>query len=294
MMSIFRIIKFIISHPLATKNKRMALKRFIFFQIAKLFNPYPIVYSFTNKTKLIVERGMSGATGNIYCGLHEFEDMSFLLHFLRREDTFIDIGANIGSYTILASGHVGASSLSIEPVPSTFSRLQDNIMINRLEQKVRALNLGAGSKSEKLKFTKNLDTVNHVFFGASEEGVVEVKVESLDMIKQNMDPVLIKIDVEGYEYEVLKGATDTLSNEKLKAIIIEINGSGEKYGVTDEEVHKILMQYKFEPFAYDPYTRELKALDTFTDKNTIYIRDLAFVNMRVQEGPFFQSLGLII
>ena len=47
---------------------------------------------------------MTGATGNIYCGLYEFLDMAFLLHFLRNGDLFGDIGSNIGSYTVLATG----------------------------------------------------------------------------------------------------------------------------------------------------------------------------------------------
>jgi thymidylate synthase len=63
---------------------------------------------------------MTGATGNIYAGLHEFEDMAFLLHLLRSEDMFADVGSNIGSYTILASGVVGAKSVAFEPVPSTY------------------------------------------------------------------------------------------------------------------------------------------------------------------------------
>jgi hypothetical protein len=47
--------------------------------------------------------GMTGATGNLYVGLHEFEEMAFLLHFLRPGDLFADVGANVGSYTILAA-----------------------------------------------------------------------------------------------------------------------------------------------------------------------------------------------
>ena len=45
----------------------------------------------------MARKGMTGASGNIYFGLHEFEEMGFLLHFLREEDLFIDIGAYIGS-----------------------------------------------------------------------------------------------------------------------------------------------------------------------------------------------------
>ena len=54
--------------------------------------------------RLAFQRGMTGATGNFYVGLHEFADMMLPLHFLREGDLFLDIGANVGSYTVLASG----------------------------------------------------------------------------------------------------------------------------------------------------------------------------------------------
>src|SRR5436305_696190 len=100
-MGLFAILKFITNHPLNRNHKFRAIMRFIKWQLNTRLNPYPIIYTFTAKSLLIVKKGMSGATGNLYCGLHEFNDMGFLLHFLRREDLFVDIGANIGSYTVL-------------------------------------------------------------------------------------------------------------------------------------------------------------------------------------------------
>ena len=72
---------------------------------------------------------MTGITGNWYCGLHEFHEMAFVLHFLRKNDTFIDVGANVGSYTILAAV-TGSNVISIEPIPSTFNYLKNNVSIN--------------------------------------------------------------------------------------------------------------------------------------------------------------------
>lgn len=87
---------------------------------------------------------MTGATGNIYTGLHEFIDMAFCLHLLRPGDLFIDVGANVGSYTILASKVVGANSFTLEPVPETFKRLKRNININDIVSLVDARCCAAG------------------------------------------------------------------------------------------------------------------------------------------------------
>ena len=70
----------------------------------------------------------------------------FFCIFLRPSDLFIDIGANVGSYTILASSEINAKTIAIEPVPSTFENLIDNISINKMQEKVKALNIGLGSK----------------------------------------------------------------------------------------------------------------------------------------------------
>lgn len=96
-MYLIQILKFITSHPLTKEHKINAIKRFVKWQINARLNPYPVIYPFVNESKLIISKGLTGATGNLYTGLHEFTDMSFLLHFLRSEDLFIDIGANIGS-----------------------------------------------------------------------------------------------------------------------------------------------------------------------------------------------------
>ena len=143
-MSLVSLLKFIANHPLNRQHKIKAISRFAKWQINSRLNPYPVVYNYTDRTKLIIQRSMTGATGNLYCGLHEFNDMGFLLHFLRSDDLFIDIGANIGSYTILAAGHIGASVVSVEPVPKTFEYLKNNIAINQIDSKVVTHNLALG------------------------------------------------------------------------------------------------------------------------------------------------------
>jgi len=292
MRSIYSILRFILTHPLARRNKTEALKRFFLYQVSKLFNPYPIVYALTDKTKLIVEKGMSGATGNIYCGLHEFEDMSFLLHFLRPEDLFVDVGANVGSYTMLASGHVGCLTKAFEPVPATYIRLRNNIAINYLQDRVLTYNIALGAEKNIIKFTSDLDTVNHAMLEGEHENYVQVNVKPLDKFKGDQVPGLIKIDVEGYEAEVLKGAGITLVDEALKAIIIELNGSGSKYGYNDSDIHQQLLHFGFLAYMYDPFTRSLIPRNSFGDMNTIYARDIEFVKQRLSKADSFCALSI--
>src|SRR6185295_2090869 len=95
-----------------------AWRRFLAWQISSRLLP-EVVVPWVHGLRLGARRGMTGATGNIYAGLHEFHDMMLLLHFLRPGDIFLDMGANIGSYSLLAAGVAGATAHAFEPDPQT-------------------------------------------------------------------------------------------------------------------------------------------------------------------------------
>lgn len=292
-MSLISTLSFITNHPLNKNNKLNTSFRFFKWQINTRLNPYPIIYSFTSKSKLIVAKGMTGATGNLYCGLHEFYDMSFLLHFLRKEDLFVDVGANIGSYTILASAHAEAATISFEPVPVTYSHLLSNLAVNNITLKVQPYNMAIGSKNEIIKFTKNLDTTNHAAT-INDKDTIDVKVCVLDEVLQNKTPILLKIDVEGFETEVIIGAKKIINNENLKAIIIELNGSGARYGYNEQVIHETLLSNHFKPYLYNPFSRKLTLVNSFGKHNTIYIKDYEFVINRLKHAEQFEILSQLI
>jgi hypothetical protein len=141
LLSLFKILRSILNHPLNKNQKGRAIIRFIRWQIGSRLALGPVVVRFVGESQLIAEPGFSGVTGNVYTGLYEFEDMAFVLHFLRESDRFVDVGANIGAYTILASSVIGAKCIAIEPVPITFKRLCDNVNINGVYDRVRCLKL---------------------------------------------------------------------------------------------------------------------------------------------------------
>ena len=114
--SFLRTWQFINKHPLASRNRSLAIANWLRWQISSSILKMPVIFPWIGQSKLVSERGMTGATGNIYAGLHEFVDMAFCLHLLRSGDLFVDVGANIGSYTVLASKVAGANSVTLEPI----------------------------------------------------------------------------------------------------------------------------------------------------------------------------------
>lgn len=221
-----------------------------------------MIFDWIEGAKLAVRRGMTGATGNIYCGLHEYADMRFVLDNLKPGDLFTDIGANVGSYTVLASKVCGARTISIEPDPDTVRALKRNIEINAIEESVRIVEAALGAAEGETRFTVGYDTINRV---AKPEDVDTrvVPVKTLDGVLADESPALIKMDVEGYEAEVLRGAGRTLSNPALKAIIIE---------TLDHEVFELLSAAGFRRVYYDAERRMITQHIETTSANSLMIR----------------------
>src|ERR671910_32793 len=151
-------------------------------------------------------------------------------------DIVIDIGAHIGLYTIISSKRVGANGkvVAIEANPSNFEMLNSNIKLNQLTN-IISLNNAVYSKETKIKLYLPGEELGDTIYNTivsdrakNEDKFVEVSANTLDYLLQSkgieQEQVnWIKIDVEGAEFEVLKGATNILSNSKDIALLIEIH-----------------------------------------------------------------------
>lgn len=292
-MGILNTLPFLLSHPLSQGQKCQALWRFAAWQIGARLVPGPVACPFANGSWLLAQPGMTGATGNVYVGLHEFEDMAFLLHYLRPDDLFVDVGANVGSYTVLAGAAIGAACLSIEPLPQAFTALRRNIAFNDMGSRVRALNLGLARQPGVLRFTSQLDTVNHVLGDReTHANAVEIPVRTLDEVVADAAPALLKIDVEGYETEVLAGGERTLVSPALHALILELNGSGRRYGFDEDAIRRQLRDLGFTACSYRPFERALTPrAETAEGGNTLFVRGLDHVETRLRTAPAFRVLG---
>jgi len=274
MKNLIRLLNFVWRHPLNQKSRMAAIGRVIRWQIASRLIPGPIALPYLNGKYLFAKNGMTSAAGNWYCGLDEYEDMSFVLDMLNSGELFVDVGANIGSYSILAATK-DAEVIAIEPIPSTFKALKQNILLNEFNDRIKTINIGIGNKEDILQFSTDEGTMNHVLKkGEDVKQTVNVQVRTLDDVLDGRVPKIIKIDAEGFETKVIEGAQKTLSNPNLFAVIMEINGSGAYYGFDDEVLHQKMLSFNFDSYIYYPSTKKLISLKSKRNKNknTIYIR----------------------
>jgi FkbM family methyltransferase len=274
MASLANIAHFFATHPLTRKAPLKAWARFVSWQIRSRMQEEVIVPWIAGQ-RLAVRRGMAGATGNIYVGLHEFADMMFVLHFLRGGDLFLDIGANVGSYAILASGVCRATTWAFEPDPNTVRSLRRNVAINDLDELVTVYELALGDADGEIPFTVGRDTGNRVA-SAGEKNVRTVRQKRLDaLIGGASHPILmIKMDVEGYGEEVLRGAQALLANDPLKIIVLEW---------PTPSIRDVLRSHHFTSAYYEPFSRKLQRepVDSFSSSNSLFVRDWEFVNSRL-------------
>lgn len=285
-------LNFITSHPLNRHRKFGAVWDFARWQLGSRLLPGEVVFDWINGAKFRVRRGETGLTGNVYAGLHEFADMAFLLHFLRPGDMFADVGANAGSYTLLASCAVGARVTAYEPAPATFARLVANVRLNGREDRVRCLNLCAGSEKGTIAFSIGEDTTNHPLATGEAGKSLEVPVERLDDTL-TAAPALLKVDVEGFETMVVRGATKTLSDRALQAVIMEFNGGGARYGFDEAALFDQMRGLGFALFSYEPFSRALTPLVSLEQVrgNALLVRDADWVRARLQAAPPFVIRG---
>ena len=190
---------------------------------------------------------------------------------LEHSDVCIDIGANMGSYTLLMAHEVGSTGrvFAFEPNPDLYSMLLKSITINELEESVFPEKLAAYNKSgEKLKFyistnPNNSGTssiVNHGVY-VSEENFVEVSSITLDdycRAKQLHKIKLVKIDVERAELEVIKGMKETLRQGCITYILLE--------SFSGDESQRLLESFGYDGWFIDEQKQTLKILEKNENK----------------------------
>lgn len=283
-MSILETAAFVLRHPLNAGGRLRALHRLLRWQLVSRLAPGKIAVPFVGDASLFMKKGMTGATGNYYCGLHEQDDMGFTLHFLRPGDLFVDVGANVGSYTVLAAGGAHARVVSVEPIPETFRSLEDNVRLNRLDALVRCRCIGIADKPGILRFSSTDDTMNRIV-DEDGDGVISVPVQTIDDVLAGECPMLMKIDVEGHEHKVLAGATTTLRDVRLGTVIMETNGLSDSQGHTKESLADIMQGLGFTLCHYDAIRRKL--VPGQRGNNSIFVRDVVGAQARCTAAPRF-------
>ncbi len=187
---------------------------------------------------------------------YNYRDFSLELFFDESKDVkvILDIGANIG-WTALrfASKNPKAKIIAFEPHPITFQRAQDNFGRNNFNN-ILCLNIGLGESPSILKIYELMDNnsgMNRIVLEELDRPYKEVKIERLDDVlnSRNIHQVdMIKMDVEGFEGFVLKGASKILTDSNAKILMETDDAYLKNNGSSARTLIDILKGYGYQTF----------------------------------------------
>jgi FkbM family methyltransferase len=234
---------------------------------------------------------------NNCCDPEKTGELIFLELFAKTNPKFcLDIGANVGRYSKLLLENTESKILAFEPLPAAYALLErlgtqypgrfsaENIGVGDATKRM-TLNYGSNT-SELSSFSTDINAISYV--GESNIYQIEVEVVTLDdyfsktEFKKMGEIDLMKIDTEGFEYEVLRGAVKTISKMSPKFIQIELNSHQLHRGHSLFEFSKILDNYEvFQllPFGKGRIKRDPASSEAniFAYSNFIFVRsDLQF------------------
>ena len=185
-------------------------------------------------TPSVIEREVAGEKYQFYIGsvtgkswYGSQTDVSIEMSFVKREiikpgDVVIECGAHHGAQTILLSRWVGSKGkvIVIEPIPENIAILQRNVKLNGLTN-VIVVEKAAGSSCGYLSMTRNSNGA--VSSRKNQRNIIRVESITLDKLADELmiSPTFIKIDVEGYEYQILEGCKSILS--AMPSVFLEVH-----------------------------------------------------------------------
>ncbi len=181
-----------------------------------------------------IELELDWCMRHMYTGSYQYEITNLLKKFLRKGDTFIDVGANVGYFSAVALGLVGKTGEvhSFEPVPKYYKRLK-TVHENNLDFNINVNEVACGEEEGITKISvangNNIGwntMVPNFMHKDSIEEEIEISVITLDsyLTQKNIKNVrLVKMDTEGYEFPVMKGFQQYLRGlNELPILVIEV------------------------------------------------------------------------
>ena len=168
-------------------------------------------------------------------------------------DVLVDVGANVGMYSVWAAKTRGVRVFAFEPEAQNYGLLNRNIILNSLSGRVKAyclaLSDAAGYSELHLSEVKaggschslgeEVDFRHQPMRAAYSQGCISARLDDLVRQKVVPEPDHIKIDVDGFEPKVIAGAHDVIRGKKLRSLLIEVNQNLPDHMQMVEELNKL-------------------------------------------------------
>ncbi|MFC1580654.1 FkbM family methyltransferase [Thermodesulfobacteriota bacterium] len=198
----------------------------------------------------------------IYCSVYERTERHFLDSYLRPGDVFVDVGANIGLFTLIAANLVGGSGrvFAFEPALMSYNRLQQNVELNNLDN-VQCFQSALSNEIGEFPFFTSKDgfdawnsfaqpTAGKSF---AREFIQSITWDQFAHLNHLVGKVtMMKIDVEGWETRVLEGGNEIFSRKDAPVLQVEFTDAAALSARSScEKLYKDLKKLGYKIFTYD-------------------------------------------
>jgi FkbM family methyltransferase len=221
-------IKWLLSQAAFRKNPLGVTWRVLTWEILRMLNK-PLKYRYDAQFRIVLRPNEGASRLTYYFGVSEPQLFEFYNCFLREGMVIVDAGANIGLHALYYANRVGKHGkvYAFEPDPSIFKRLRSHLDLNRVTN-VFAFNCALGSQEGEVSVVANASDTSRTYVTRNNAVAPEqtAKIERMDRMlhAQNVETVhFAKIDVEGFEYELLVGSDAYLQNQQIEVLQVELD-----------------------------------------------------------------------
>lgn len=250
----------VLQHPDNRQHRLRATLRFFHWQLHKRLRKTPITVrvGMNRWFKVICDSNFSSLV--VYNRLPDWDEMNFLMRLLRPEDGFIDIGANVGFYTVLASTVVTAGPiLSVEANPKNVPILREQVQLNGL-QNATVMDFALGNVDGEVAFSDSSRETGSLASVSEADGrLIKVPCKTLDAVLGNLalpDWTIAKMDVEGCEEMILQGGTETLAQKRVCIWLFELADAGlQRHDSSADRLVEFFQQHGYSIHYWDEEAR---------------------------------------
>lgn len=284
-MALRHTLRSIAAHPSPLGNRIGALGRLARSHLYRRMLRRPFISPW-NGLRIKVYPNSTSLFRAYVLGLHDYWEMLFLQRFLRGGDSVMDIGANVGVYALLLGKSVGPDGEvhAFEPDADNGRLLRENLALNRMDWP-RVHDVAVGSRCGEVMVEVGRGNLTRVASGLRAGSAREtrpVKLVSLDSVEVGRPPVYCKVDVEGYEDEVIQGSAELMRRGFPVVWQLEINDCSRAYGTERGDLRERLRRHGYRFYRYDvPRNRLAEEEPASGAMNTLAVRDASFVEERL-------------
>jgi len=194
-----------------------------------------------------------------YFGRYEVErkETQYIKSIVKEGDVFFDIGTNVGYYTLMVAKRIGNNGkvFSFEPVTSTFDKLKANVEKNNFKN-VSLNKIGISDISQEIEINisdadnSGMSSLIHIPNSSKKEVIKTISLDEYLKEKELEKINLIKIDVEGVEFQAIKGMTETLIKYSPIVLVEILSSKLGQIGKTNTEIYNLFYKNDYKAYEY--------------------------------------------